>query len=140
MNSPNQVKQAVPFFWVSNMESSARYYVEGLGFSVAKEWIVEGRMQWCWLQREGAAVMLQELTSEAYRAACVRGKFGEGVTIYFICEDALALYREMHARGIKASRPQVGNGMWVTELTDPDGYKLAFESPTEVPEETMLED
>jgi hypothetical protein len=27
--------------------------------------------------------------------------------------------------------------MWVTILTDPDGYKLDFESPTDVPEETI---
>jgi lactoylglutathione lyase len=27
--------------------------------------------------------------------------------------------------------------MWVTILTDPDGYKLDFESPTDVPEETV---
>ena len=31
----------------------------------------------------------------------------------------------------------VGNNMWVAILTDPDGYKLDFESPTDVPEETV---
>ena len=30
--------------------------------------------------------------------------------------------------------------MWVTILTDPDGYKLDFESPTDVPEETVYSD
>jgi hypothetical protein len=49
------VKQAVPFFHVSNMEESLRYY-----------------------------------------------------------EDALAIYREVTSRGIKARNPFVGNGMWVT--------------------------
>jgi hypothetical protein len=28
--------------------------------------------------------------------------------------------------------------MWVTPLSDPDGYKIEFESPTNVPEETKL--
>jgi hypothetical protein len=27
--------------------------------------------------------------------------------------------------------------MWVTPLVDPDGYKIFFESPTDVPEETV---
>jgi hypothetical protein len=27
--------------------------------------------------------------------------------------------------------------MWVTSLTDPDGYRLDFESRTDVPEETV---
>ena len=26
------IKQAVPFFWVSNIEASLRFYVDGLGF------------------------------------------------------------------------------------------------------------
>jgi hypothetical protein len=27
--------------------------------------------------------------------------------------------------------------MWVVAFPDPDGYRLDFESPTDVPEETM---
>jgi lactoylglutathione lyase len=38
--------------------------------------------------------------------------------------------------GITASRPFVGNGMWVTSLSDPDGYRLESESVTDVREET----
>jgi len=30
--------------------------------------------------------------------------------------------------------------MWVTHLDDPDGYRVEFESPTDVPEETKLSD
>jgi hypothetical protein len=37
-----------------------------------------------------------------------------------------------------ASEPQVGNSMWVTSLRDPDGYRLDFESTTDVPEDTKL--
>jgi len=63
-------------------------------------------------------------------------RVGEGVTICLICEDALAIYREITSRGIQASRPFVGNGMWVTSLSDPDGYRVDFESDTDVPEGT----
>ncbi len=66
------------------------------------------------------------------------GKVGEGVSICFICEDALAIYRQVTSRGIQASRPFVGNAMWVTSLSDPDGYRIDFESYTDVPEETVL--
>lgn len=62
------------------------------------------------------------------------------MSIFFICDDALALYREFTARGIKAKQPFVGNGMWVTSLADPDGYQLHFESVTDVPEETEYTD
>ncbi len=30
------VKQAVPFFGVANMESSLRFYVDGLGFTMKR--------------------------------------------------------------------------------------------------------
>ena len=36
-----------------------------------------------------------------------------------------------------ATRPFVGNGLWVTTVVDPDGYRLDFESPTEEAEETV---
>jgi len=44
------------------------------------------------------------------------------------------------ARGLKPKTPFVGNGLWVTAFTDPDGYKLDFESPTTIPEETVYSD
>ena len=33
------VKQAVPFFGVTSMESSLRFYVDGLGFKMKRWWI-----------------------------------------------------------------------------------------------------
>jgi lactoylglutathione lyase len=132
------VKQAVPFFAVSNIEGSVRYYVAGLGFEMTKEWIHEGRLRWCWLQHGGATLMLQEFRKEGHDSWAPKGKVGEGVSIYFICENALEIYCEVTQRGIQASRPFVGNGMWVTSLRDPDGYNILFESYTDVPEDTQF--
>jgi hypothetical protein len=64
------------------------------------------------------------------------GKVGEGVSICFQCRDALEIYRDVTSRGIQTSEPFVGNNMWVVGLKDPDGYRIEFESPTDVPEET----
>ena len=137
LTEPN-VKQAVPFFAVSNIEESVRYYVNGLGFEMAKQWIDEGQLRWCWLEIGSAALMLQEIWKEGPHAWAPEGKLGVGVSICFICTDALAVYHEVTSRGIQASRPFVGNGMWVTSLSDPDGYRIEFESVTDVPEETVL--
>ncbi len=137
--TPN-VKQAVPFFMVTDMEASTRFYVEGLGFSVTNEWrpdYAEGRLQWCWLQLGGAAVMLQEYRRDG-EGGRLQGPLGQGVSVYFICADAIAIYRDLIAHGVSAGRPFVGNGMWVTAVTDPDGYELYFESPTDVPEDTIF--
>src|SRR5271169_5922429 len=101
---PN-VQQAVPFFGVKNIAESIRYYVEGLGFEMTQKWIDEGKLRWCWLQRGGAALMLQDFRKEGHDHWVPEGKVGVGVSIYFICEDALAIYREVTSRGINAGRP-----------------------------------
>src|SRR5271154_4057049 len=130
------VKQAVPFFRVSNIEESVRYYVEGLGFEMTNKWIDEGKLRWCWLQLGGAALMLQEFRKEGHGSYVPAGKVGEGVSICFQCQDALEIYRDISSRGIQTSEPFVGNNMWVVSLRDPDGYLIVFESSTDVPEET----
>ena len=143
ITNPN-VKQAVPFFEVTNMEASLRFYVDGLGFRMKHRWIPspaernpEGRIRWCWLQLGEASIMLQEYLPE-HRP---KEPLGTGTSVCFMCDDALALYREFKSRGIQTrQRPFVGNRLWVVSIADPDGYRIDFESPTDVPEETELQD
>lgn len=136
-NKPN-IRQAVPFFLVSDIEKSIRYYIDGLGFELSNQWINEGKLQWCWLQNGNGALMLQEFKNGSPYSQLPEGNLGLGVSICFICEDALLIYDEITAKGIQASEPFVGNGMWVVSLRDPDGYRIDFESATDVPEETKL--
>lgn len=128
---PN-VKQAVPFFKVSNLAASLEFYTKGLGFVLKNYWPDKDQMQWCWLELGHAALMLQEIRPKQV----AQEKLGAGCEICFFCEDALAIYKEVTTRGLVTDEPFVGNNLWVVSLRDPDGYKIAFESPTEVPEET----
>lgn len=132
----SNVKQAVPFFMVKDIDASTNFYVNGLGFSMTESWVDQGKLKWCWLVIDSAALMLQEFNKEAGDANLPEGKPGDGVEIFFICEDALAIYEQIMLKGISAAEPFVGNNMWVVSLTDPDGYKISFESFTDVPEET----
>src|ERR1700753_87464 len=118
------VKQAVPFFGVTDMQSSLRFYCNGLGFSMKRHWIPEGdehspsdgKIRWCWLELGDAAIMLQEVMPERRPEE----PLGTGVSVSFMCEDALVLYREFKSRGVPTrNRPSVGNGLWVVSLTDP---------------------
>jgi catechol 2,3-dioxygenase-like lactoylglutathione lyase family enzyme len=131
------VKQAVPFFMVTDMEASLRFYVDGLGFVMTNKWTPEGRIEWCWLELGDVALMLQEYRLPNRPAAAASGALGIGVSVCLMCDDAIAIYRDIVARGVDAQRPFVGNGLWVTSVRDPDGYRLDFESPTDVPEETV---
>lgn len=139
------VKQAVPFFGVTDMKSSLCFYVDGLGFEIKRQWVPEndehypsdGKIRWCWLELGDAAIMLQEFAPQGRP----KDTLGIGGSVSFTCEDALALYGEFKAKGVQTrSRPYVGNGQWVVPLTDPDGYRIDFSSPTDAPEESYLEE
>ena len=140
------VKQAVPFLSVTSMEASLRFYVDGIGFKMKRSWIPDdgqddyppdGRIRWCWLELGMAAIMLQEFMPGRQPKETP----GIGVNVCFQCEDALTLYRELKSRGIRTgSKPSVGNGLWVVPVTDPDGYRMEFSSPTDAPEESKLDD
>ena len=132
------IKQAVPFFRVSDMKASIQFYVDGLGCEISQKWEPDGQLRWCWLTLDNAALMLQQFPTSGHDSWTPAGKVGEGVTTVFLCEDALQLYRQFKASGLDASQPFVSNGMWLTSLTDPDGYRLDFESDNDVPEGTRL--
>jgi len=131
-------REVVPFLGVADMEQSLRFYVDGLGFAVGPRWVDRGRLRWCRISRSGVSLMLQEFLREGSEVRRPEGTPGLGVSLVFMCADAVALYREVSARGALASEPQVLNALWTTHLSDPDGYHLYFESPTDVPELTKL--
>ena len=128
--SSDNVKEVVPFLSVSSMERSIRFYIDGLGFAIRNKWEPDGKLRWCWLTLGGASLMLQEFTNAPPPPG--------GINLTFMCDDAIALYHEYSARGLNPSEPEVGNGLWVTHVADPDGFKLFFESPTDVAEDTKL--
>ena len=107
---PN-VKRAVPFFNVTDIEASLRFYIDGLGFVLTNKWEPEGRVRWCWLQLGDAALMLQEYWRDGHQAGAPDGPLGQGVAICFMLRR--------------------------TSVEDADGYRLDFESPTNAPEETI---
>jgi len=130
----------VSFLCVSNIERSLRFYLDALGFTMKNKWVVDGKLRWCWLQRGGPVIMLQEFATEGHDSWTPQGKVGDGVSLWFTCDDALSIYDELRSRAIEALEPQVGNGMWVTNLSDSDGYRINFESATDTCEDTKLSD
>ncbi|HKO89681.1 MAG TPA: VOC family protein, partial [Polyangiaceae bacterium] len=117
----------IPVLDVSNLERSVAFYRDILGYREAGG----AAGQTCLLQRDDADVVLRQETSPPERR-------GQGVSIFHMCHDAIAYYREVTARGGSMAEPRVGNRLWETDLRDPDGWHLAYESPTDVDEETRL--
>jgi len=127
------VKQAVPFFGVTSMEASLRFYLDGLGFTMKRWWIPDqsdnqedykpdGRIRWCWLELGDAAIMLQEFSPERQP----KETLGIGVNVCFQCNDAMGLYREFQSRGIQIrKRPSLGNRLWVVPIPSTDANAKA---------------
>ncbi len=118
----------VPLLFVSNLEGSIAFYREKLAFEVTQKAVNQsGSVFWCRISRDGCSLMLEQEDPEEDGPLDHRG---QGVHFYFICEDADKKYAEMVANGLNLPAPRNAYyGMRQVELTDPDGYRLCFESP-----------
>src|SRR5262249_9513868 len=103
MFEPN-VQQTVPLLNVANLQESLRFYVDGLGFEVKRKWESDGRLYWCWLQHGGASLMLQQPPTDGPDSWKPGGVVGEGISICFQCQDAIAIHRQMLNRNFEASK------------------------------------
>ena len=131
LSASNQSLTAVvPILSVSSLELSQQFYVEGLGFDIVDR-IAEGGKAALRVRRDVAEFVLHIRDGSLERP-------GQGVGVFHMVDDAISLYREITARGVKADEPYVGNRQWVAGLVDPDGYRISFESPTDDPEEKTL--
>ena len=72
------IKQAVPFFRVSDMKESIRFYVDGLGCEIRDKWEPEGQLRWCWLTLGEAALMLQQFPTSGARLLDADGESRRG--------------------------------------------------------------
>jgi len=129
MSQSTVVRELVPLLFVDDIERSVSFYCDGLGFRLALEARGDdGKLGWCRLERQGAALMLQQACEEDGPAE----SRGRGVGFYFICDDADAVHRELLDRGMQLDPPETAYyGMRQVYLKDPDGYILCFESPFE---------
>jgi lactoylglutathione lyase len=137
-NSKPNIRLTVPLLGVANMDVSLRFYTEKLGFEIKNQWTPRGKIEWCWLERDAVALMLQGPWLDEGHPPDTEKVPKSGPSLCYQCEDALALYREFKDRGVPVREPFVGNAMWVVVLYDPDGYKLDFESSTDVAEGTTF--
>ena len=115
---PN-VKQAVPFFMVTDIDASLRFYVDGLGFAV--QWTHQFEPTFpvfAELSRDGVALFLTEHT----------GDCKPGGACYIIVDDVDALYREITGRGVKPAEAPEDAPWGAREMlvVDPDDNRLRF--------------
>ena len=124
------VQEIVPLLIVEDIARSLDFYSSKLAFKMTANWEPGGKLQWCRLERDQAALMLQQACDEDGPA---EGR-GRGVFTYFNCSDVAVEHVRLASCGLKLAPPEVAfYGMKQLYFTDPDGYELCFQSAAKNP-------
>jgi uncharacterized glyoxalase superfamily protein PhnB len=120
------IQELVPLMFVEDLNRSAAFYQDRLGFEMTMKWEPDGKLSWCRLERGGAALMLQQAIPEEDGPAEGRGR---GVGFFFNCDDAGIMHSDLTRRGLPVAPPKAEfYGMNQIFVKDPDGYELCFQS------------
>src|SRR5262245_59391233 len=116
-----------PFFIVENLQASISYYIERLGFQLDFQGPGEGPY-YGRVSRDGIGIMLKAILPDVLpRPNHTRHEWARwDAFIYALDPDAL--FDEFSQRGVSFVKELsfIDDGLWGFEVTDADGYVLAF--------------
>lgn len=132
-----QVTGVTTLLQVFDMPRAIDFYCGLLNFIVRDHSPVvetpEGRFfHWAWLELNGSALMLNTAYDAGERppepdAARVAAHGDTG--LYFLCADVDTVHAHLLAKGLDVAPPiSTPYGMRQVSLTDPDGYRLHFQT------------
>lgn len=124
---PRNLASITPFFIVRNLQQSLAHYIERLGFTLDFEGPPDD-VYYGQVSREGASVMLKTITPEVL--PCPNHSRHEWARwdAYVYVRDPDALFAEFKHRGATFVKELsfIDHGLWGFEVSDADGYVLAF--------------
>jgi catechol 2,3-dioxygenase-like lactoylglutathione lyase family enzyme len=122
------VAKLIPSLGVSDIDRSVGFYGEFFGFRVVDSYEVEGHMAWCWLQSNGADLMLQQLSGD--QQITLNPAIGQSWCIYIRPDDLPVLHARLTKAGFPVSEiARTSYGASEFFLSDPDGYELWISVP-----------
>ncbi len=116
-----------PCFIVKDLQVSVAHYVERFGFAVDFHGPPDD-VYYARVSRDGVGVMLKVITPDVLpRHNHTRHEWARW-DAYVYTEDTDALYEEFRRRGASFVKTLsfIDDGLWGFEVTDADGYVLAF--------------
>ena len=116
-----------PSFIVKDLQASITYYRERLGFQLDFQGPDEGAF-WAGVSRDGIGIMLKAITPEVLpRPNHTRHEWARW-DAYIYTLDPDTLFNEFRERGVPFVKELsfIDDGLWGFEITDADGYVLAF--------------
>ena len=121
---------------VFDMPASVRFYRDVLGFEIVATSVRDGdQFDWGLLRLNDTNLMLNTAYEQDNRPAQpdpARIAAHGDTCLYFRCEDVDAAYHHLRTHGIDVAEPKVAPyGMKQLYVSDPDGYMLCFQWPSE---------
>jgi catechol 2,3-dioxygenase-like lactoylglutathione lyase family enzyme len=116
-----------PFFIVKDLQVSIAYYVERLGFHLDFQG-PDGDPYYAGVSRDDAGVMLKEILPDVLPQPNHTRHGWARWDAYIITLDPDTLFNEFRQRGVTFVKELsfIDDGLWGFEITDADGYVLAF--------------
>jgi catechol 2,3-dioxygenase-like lactoylglutathione lyase family enzyme len=116
-----------PFFIVKDLQTSIAYYRDRLGFQLDFQG-PDDDPYYAGVSREGIGVMLKAITPEVLPCPNHTRHEWARWDAYIYTNDPDTLFHEFKGRGVSFVKPLsfIDDGLWGFEITDGDGYVLAF--------------
>lgn len=123
---PNLVS-ITPFFIVKDLDASASYYIERMGFKLDFK-RPEGDPYYCKVSREGAGIMLKVISPDVLPSPNRSRHAWARWDAYIYTLDPDTLFTEFKERGVSfvTELSFIDDGLWGFEVADADGYVIAF--------------
>ena len=116
-----------PFFIVKDLRVSIAYYIERLGFQLDFQG-PDDDVYYAGVSREGVGIMLKAILPDVLPQPNHTRHEWARWDAYIYTLDPDALFDEFSQRGASFVKELsfIDNGLWGFEVTDADGYVLAF--------------
>ena len=116
-----------PFFIVKELQVSIAHYIERFGFELAFQGPADDPY-YAGVTRDGISIMLKAITPDVLPQPNHTRHPWARWDAYIYTQDPDALYAELSRRGASFVKALsfIDDGLWGFEVTDADGYVLAF--------------
>jgi len=116
-----------PFFIVKDVQASMAHYIERLGFQLDFQG-PEGDVYYGHVSRDGIGIMLKSIAPEVLPVPNHTRHAWARWDAYIYTHDPDPLFEEFRKRGASFVKhlSYIDEGLWGFEVTDADGYVLAF--------------
>ena len=116
-----------PFFIVKDLQTSVAFYRDRLGFALDFEGPPDD-VYYAGVSRDGVVIMLKAILPDVLPVPNHTRHPWARWDAYIITMDPDALFHEFRERGVSFVKELsfIDDGLWGFEITDADGYVLAF--------------